>query len=408
MSEKKIGISGGTFDPIHCGHLVCADFVRHQLDLDAMVFLPAGQPPHKLDRRITSGKDRLEMVQLAIRDYPDFYASSLEIDRKGETYTVDTLEALHDLAGQRLDPSDTVVFYYLLGADALGNLLKWRRYRDVFALCEFVALMRPGYTLSSFAEDRRLAEAEGAVIHVLEGPLLPVSSTEIRRRIRCGESVGELLPPMVEQYIRKKKLYLQSDTLNTQEEWMRDLQERLSPKRYRHCVQVMEESGRLAERFGADREKCRIAGLLHDCARELSPEQYSWLGVCVPPDGQDAFDGYNGNLYHGRAGRILAERRYGIRDREILDAIGEHVTGRPGMSLVSSLVFLADYTEPGRVGEPFDTIRGKLADGLYPALQAACDATIRWVLQKNGPLGVETVRTRNDVLRKGNQNRGGT
>lgn len=396
MAIRKVGICGGTFDPIHRGHLACADFVRQQLSLDAVLFLPVGEPPHKLDRLVTPAPLRLEMVRRAVADEPFFQVSDLEIRRNGPTYTVDTLKQLHELV-DRKHAEDTVIFYYIVGADALGNLLKWRCYEEVFSLCEFVALLRPGYD-ELFRDDLRLVEAAGAVVHVLEGPCLPISSTEVRRAASAGESLTDLVPDGVATFIVSEGLYRELAPLDSLPEWQADLQKRLSEKRYLHCLRVMEESVRLADLFGADREKCQVAGLLHDCARELSREQFVWLGVPDIPAGHDLFDGFHPNLTHGRAGRILAQQRYGIQDPVILDAIGNHVTGRPEMDLVSAVVFLADYTEPGRVGESFDRIRAALAEGLYPAIVAACESTMAWILQKGMVLGVETLRTRNWAL----------
>lgn len=178
-----------------------------------------------------------------------------------------------------------------------------------------------------------------------------------------------------------------------------DVRKLLSPKRFTHSIGVMEESARLGGLFGADPERCRLAGLLHDCAKELTKQQYGWLGIktdeCGDYDGKEV-------LLHGEAGAILAEARYGVTDPEILEAVRCHITGKPEMGLLAQILFVADYTEPGRRGPHFDRVRSKIKEGSLPqAILAECDGTIRYNLEKNAvQICTETIRTRNWILQK--------
>ncbi len=200
----KIGICGGTFDPIHTGHLAVAELVRCEYGLDRVLFIPSGMPPHKSLEDVTAPVHRLNMVKCAVGSNSSFEAVAIEIERSGYTYTVDTLKELH-----RRYPEGTE-FNYIIGADVLLDLLTWRNAREVFKLTDFIAVMRPGFSDEAF--NKRLAELKREYeinIRSFEIPLLDISSTFIRDRIKAGKSVKYLVKEEVEEYIIKNKLYQQ-------------------------------------------------------------------------------------------------------------------------------------------------------------------------------------------------------
>jgi nicotinate-nucleotide adenylyltransferase len=187
---------GGTFDPIHNGHLVAASEVRSWFDLDEVVFVPTGQPWQKSERRVTAAEDRYLMTVIATASNPRFWVSRVDIDRPGPTYTVDTLRDLQ----KALPDAD---LYFITGADALGDIFTWRDAGDVFELAHFVGCTRPGYemdesTLKGIPEDK---------VTIVEIPALAISSTDCRRRQERGEPVWYLVPDGVVQYISKYSLY---------------------------------------------------------------------------------------------------------------------------------------------------------------------------------------------------------
>ena len=199
---SKIGIMGGTFNPIHIGHLIIAEDVRAKYGLDKVLFIPSGQPPHKSDSEVIDHEHRYEMVRLAVASNPGFEASRVEIDREGYTYTVNTLTELTE----RYDAGTS--FYFIIGADVIHELRTWREYEKVFKLCEFIAVLRPGYSESDFRNTIKQLDAEyGAKIHPLRSRLVDVSSTEIRERCMNGESVKYIVPEDVEKYIFDNGLY---------------------------------------------------------------------------------------------------------------------------------------------------------------------------------------------------------
>lgn len=202
---KRIGICGGTFDPIHIGHLIIAETVRQEMGLEKIVFIASGDPPHKNEERITSPKVRFDMVKLAIGDNPYFEASSIEIDRPGVTYTVDTLTQLCNQTSNRDDI--LCKFIFIIGVDVLRDIFTWRRYKDVFKLCEFAAVLRPGFNREEFDYYKKLAVDEGAIINEIAAPLIEISSSDIRNRITNCKSVKYMIPIQVEQYINDTNLY---------------------------------------------------------------------------------------------------------------------------------------------------------------------------------------------------------
>lgn len=196
----RVGVLGGTFDPIHIGHLVAAEEARVCLDLEKVAFVPANLPPHKLHLSVTATEHRLRMVQLAISDNPCFVLSRVDVDRFGPSFTVDTIELLRDEYGPNGE------LYFIMGADSLADLLTWHRPERLIRLCRIVALTRPGYR-ADLDELNRLLPGAIARVQLLEMPLLEISSTDLQRRVQMGLSIKYLVPPAVEAYIRQHGLY---------------------------------------------------------------------------------------------------------------------------------------------------------------------------------------------------------
>ncbi|MGO9083270.1 MAG: nicotinate-nucleotide adenylyltransferase [Streptosporangiaceae bacterium] len=194
---KRIGVMGGTFDPIHNGHLVAASEVGHVFALDEVIFVPTGQPWQKSARSVSPAEDRYLMTVIATASNPRFSVSRVDIDRPGETFTIDTLR---DLRAQR--PS--AEFFFITGADALARMISWRDTEELFELAHFVGCTRPGHRLSGHGlPDERVS--------LIEIPALAISSTECRDRVQAGEPIWYLVPDGIVQYISKRGLYADGD-----------------------------------------------------------------------------------------------------------------------------------------------------------------------------------------------------
>ncbi|MEO6472409.1 MAG: nicotinate-nucleotide adenylyltransferase, partial [Aeromicrobium sp.] len=189
-TRRRVGVMGGTFDPIHHGHLVAASEVQSWFDLDEVIFVPTGQPWQKADRAVSAAEDRYLMTVIATAANPRFAVSRVDIDRDGPTYTIDTLR---DIKASLPDAD----LYFITGADAMAALLTWRDHDELFALAHFVGCTRPGHELDA----KSLEGLPTDRISIIEIPALAISSTDCRHRVGTGEPVWYLVPDGVVQYI---------------------------------------------------------------------------------------------------------------------------------------------------------------------------------------------------------------
>lgn len=197
-----IGVLGGTFDPIHNGHLIIAEEARLKLGLSKVVFVPAGRPWLKGHRNIAPGEHRMEMIRLAIAPNPHFRLSAVDIERAGPSYTVHTLPDLRRELGGEVD------FYFILGVDALAQLPSWKEPQGVVQMCKLVAARRPWSRPLAIDRLERSIPSISSQIVFLENPLIDISSTDIRRRLAEGRSIHGMVPEAVERYIREQGLYI--------------------------------------------------------------------------------------------------------------------------------------------------------------------------------------------------------
>ena len=192
---------GGTFDPIHIGHLVTAEAVRLEYNLEKVIFIPASQPPHKQNSSVTAAFHRYIMTVMATYSNPYFFVSDIELNRPGLSYTIDTIKSLINQYGEKAD------FYFITGVDAVQDLATWHNIEDLLDLCHFVAATRPG-CISTIDNVIKYFGAKGRErIHRLATPELEISSTDIREKVRKGLSIRYIVPESVENYILKERLY---------------------------------------------------------------------------------------------------------------------------------------------------------------------------------------------------------
>ena len=191
---KRIGISGGTFNPIHLGHLFMAQTALEKFDLEKIIFVPSFWPPHKSRQHILDASKRLEMVRLAVKDNPSFEVSEVEINRGGKSYTIDTIRYFHNQY-----PSDAR-FFFILGYDSLANLHRWHQINELLKMTSFIVINRPGFK----PENPRIPKRK---VFSAMMPGLDISSSYIRKSLRSDKTVKYLVPEPVLEYIRKNNLY---------------------------------------------------------------------------------------------------------------------------------------------------------------------------------------------------------
>jgi nicotinate-nucleotide adenylyltransferase len=192
--KKKIGILGGTFDPIHLGHLVLAEQVKEKLGLDKVIFIPSASPPHKSKRKLSPAKDRFHMTKLALESNSTFLVSDIELKRKGLSYTVETLKQL-----KKQYPDSEI--YFLTGSDVLDEIHTWKNPEQIYKLAKVVIAIRPGF--DSFDSKNHFAK-KSMIVPITS---VDISSTQIRERVKKEQSIKYLVPAKVEEYIKKKRLF---------------------------------------------------------------------------------------------------------------------------------------------------------------------------------------------------------
>lgn len=371
--KQRIGLLGGTFDPVHEGHTGLGLGVLDAGYLDRLLVVPSGDPPHKTCA--ASAEDRWKMTVAACSCDKRLIPSRLELDRPGVTCAADTLHALREL----YPDAD---LYYLIGSDTLMTLHHWIRVQEVFSLCTFMVCLRLNEAdpAAVSSEISRLSALGGRFMTVPVRPY-PVSSTEIRASLSSGR-IPAGLNIAVQEYCICKGLYGLSGRLEQIDLWMDRLFAALKPKRFAHSLSVAHTAKRLAGLHGIDPLKAEQAGLLHDCAKSLPLEEMQEIARkhALPVD--KAFLS-NGALLHSVVGAVVAEQEYGMKDPEVLEAIRYHNTGHEGMSRLAMCVCLADSIEPLRESYPLlEKIRALSSRSLERALLLSLESTAEYVTSR--------------------------
>lgn len=394
----NIGIYGGTFDPPHAGHIAAAQAAMETLHLDKLLLIPDAQPPHKqLPEGSAAPQQRYDMTVLATASLGKrAEVSDMELRRAGVSYTADTLAAL-----RAQYPEDTL--YLLMGSDMFLSLHTWRRPEDIVALAHIAPFSRETEDESAAfdAQKAYLEQHFAAQVTVIPNPqVVEVSSTEIRARLARGQG-GELLPPPVWGYIQRERLYgTRTDLTHLTPEALRPIAlSYLKPKRMPHVLGTEQEAVRLAEKYGADVTKARIAALLHDCTKKLDMDEQ--LALCrqyaIPLDEleQKAL-----KLLHSKTGAAIARDVFAVDD-EIYNAILYHTTGKPDMTLLEKIIYLADYIEPTRDFPGVETLRRTVYEDLDRGLLLGLTMTIDEMEEMGNPVHHMTRDARDYLLKRG-------
>ena len=390
----KIGVYGGTFNPPHLGHLTAARTVYELLGLDLLLLIPAGLPPHKeLPAGSPTPEQRLEMTRLAGEQLglgDKVRALDIELERGGRSFTSDTLV---QLKAQYPDSE----LWLLMGTDMFLTLQAWHEPEKILSLAGIAAFGRTEEdTEELFSAQREYLYKTypQARIFTLTIPgVIDVSSTELREKLAKGQG-GNLLAPAVYGYILREGLY------NTDADLKRLPISRLRPvalsylkhRRIPHVLGTEQEAIRLAERYGADVEKARVAALLHDCTKKLDmPAQLALCGqygIALDELEQKAL-----KLLHSKTGTAIARDVFAVDD-EIYSAIWYHTTGHADMTKLEKIIYLADYIEPSRDFPGVDTLRKVCYEDLDKGLLLGLEMTIEEMTAMGNPVHRATVEAR--------------
>ncbi len=398
---KKVGIMGGTFNPIHNAHIAMAQAAYEQYDLDEVWFMPSKNPPHKENDDIVSEEHRKRMIQFAINDIPYFSFSDIELKREGVTYTSDTLKELTK------HYKDTK-FYFILGGDSLENFHKWHEPKKITKLCTILAVPRNGINQKQLKE---LCEKNNERLNGDFRPIsmntLSISSEQLRKKIEKGISVSAYCPDKVNRYIQFQELYGCQLPEISKNDILKFLESSLRPKRYRHTLGVAYTATNLAFCHGVLAKKAELAGLLHDCAKFLTDAEM--IDICNKNKIElTDIELKNTALIHQKLGAYLAKDKYGINDEEVLNAITVHTTGKPAMSTLEKIIYIADYIEPGRKMEvsPYslDTIRKECFHDLDNGLLMILENTVSFLMSYKNNIDNATMQTYEYYKKKGKEN----
>ncbi len=355
---SKIGIMGGTFDPIHNGHLKMAQAAYSEYHLDKVIFLTSGNPPHKKDRKILDASIRHIMVKRAISGIKHFEPCDWEVKRKEYSYTLTTLQHF-----KTVYPDDEI--FFIIGGDSLRDFHKWYKPEEILKLCTLLVYDRQGGKIcSAFAE-------------IIHGEKIDISSTQIREMVANNEDISGLVPKSVNDFIKRNRLYRKE--LDFEEK----LKKMLKPERFIHSLGVRDTAVKMAEIFGADIEKARISGLLHDNAKNMDK---LYERCCDLEVELDELEKENIGLVHAKLGAETAKCEFGITDSEILNAIRWHTLGKPDMSLLEKIVFVADLVEPGRCFPDLEKLRKLAFSDIDKALLECVKATIKVNMKRGTPV----------------------
>ena len=357
----KLGILGGTFNPIHNAHIQMAEIARDALGLDRVLLMVAADPPHKCVDGQVPAQRRLAMARLAAEGLNRIEASDLEIRRGGKSYMSDTLAALHV-------QHPAAELYLIVGSDMLADLKTWHCPKLVAQRAAIAAIARHGREAHDAQAAQELKERFGARVLLLGGNADPLSSTRIRERLAAGLPVETMLPAAVERDCYEQGTYFPPDVQRMQ----RRLRAVLTPKRYVHTMGVVRTAAALAARWGVDPQAARTAALLHDCAKYLDPVMLEVLG------GDDTGIA---SVQHAFAGAVVAKNVYDVQDEAVLRAIRLHSTGDAGMTMLDKATYLADLTEPNRNFPCVETMREFLSLGADYAMYRSLLRTRAYVEQ---------------------------
>ncbi len=381
----RIGIYGGTFNPPHLGHLISARFAMDFLELDKLLLIPAGEPPHKaVPEGSPTGEQRLEMTELAADALllpGRAEVSDMELRRGGKSYTADTLRALR----QEYPEAE---LWLLMGTDMFLTLQNWREPEVICSLAHLGAFTRTRSDTGEMLEiqGKYLSDRFGAKVCTIQLPqITPVSSTQLRAMLEQGEG-AQYLPPAVYGYILRHGLYgTHADLKTLTVDQLRACSlSMVYAKRHAHILGVEEEAVKLARRWGADEELARRAGILHDCTKYLKLEEH--LAICEAAGiGLDDMERSSEKLLHSKSGAAVAKNVYGQSD-QVYQAILYHTTGRADMTLLEKIVYLADYMEPNRSFEGVDKLRQLCYTDLDAALEMGLGMSVEDLKQRDVPI----------------------
>lgn len=360
---RKIGLYGGTFDPPHLGHTEMLLQAKKQLDLDMVIVLPCGDPVHKSG--VTNKQQRYEMCKIAFAGVDGIFVSDYEIEKPEKSYSLYTLRHFAEIYADS-------ELYFIIGSDSLEDFPKWHKPEEIAQLCVLTIAPRANHR---FNKAKEFAEKNyGATVVVLKDEPLNISSTELRYLVQFGLDIDGYVTSEVKEFIDKKGLYCELNEI------CQKVRGYLNHGRYLHTFYTTLEGMKLAKKLGVDVKKAFYACLLHDVAKYI--DQNDWWKYGFVNNGE-----YPPPVVHAFLGALVVQKDFGIEDKEIINAIKYHTTGRPNMSDLEKIVYVADIIEITR-GSALDEVRKKVYANFDEGFLACLKSSYNYAARR---VGVENV-----------------
>ncbi len=375
----RIGIYGGTFNPPHAGHVEAARQAIARLQLDKLLLIPAGHPPHKeLPDYAPTARERLELTELAIRDIPKAEVVDLEVNREGKSYTADTMQTL-----RRQYPEDQL--FLLMGTDMFLSFAHWYQPDKICRCATLVVMLREKEDLRirSLMEEkaREIRETLSGEVLFLENDILPMSSTDVRRMLTF-HAQKDMLPEAVMERIRQRGYYGVNRSLKglSMEQLEQVVVALLNPKRVAHVLGCRDTAVKLAEKHGENVTDAARAALLHDITKALSyPLQLQVCEVYRIPS--EELDLQSPKTLHAATGAWVAREIFG-ENEAVVEAIASHTSGKANMNLLQKIIYIADYMEPSRNFPGVEKLRETVDASLDAGVLMGLEMTVELLRQQ--------------------------
>lgn len=389
----RIGIYGGSFNPVHNGHIHLAKAAADEFELDRIYLVPSKISPHRSSAEYVPEEDRLEMLRLACEGDGRLCVCDYELKSDRVSYSIYTVEHFRsEYPGSEL--------FLLVGSDMLLSFDKWFRFEDILSQVTLCVVSRQGGDMDELEQKAQELRKFGNILISRSAPL-EISSTEIRKKIAKNSNFACYLDENVVQYIRSRELYsLRGErklNYNTEDK-KKFLKEHLSAKRYTHSMNVAAECRRLADKYGEDPDKAYFAGLLHDVCKEMPDDEQRELVI----SGGFTYcreELETRSLLHALAGAAFIKKEFGVEDIDILNAVRFHTVGRAGMSRLEEIVYLGDLISADRDYKDVDKMRKLAYTSLNAAMLEAFAFSMRSVIKKGGLIPICTAEGYNFYTR---------
>ncbi len=382
----RIAIYGGTFNPVHIGHVNLLQGFVDALKFDKVIVIPTNIPPHKNVSLTADAQTRLEMCKRAF-DFSNVCVSDIELKRQEKSYSINTVNQLKETY-----PNDEL--FFLMGSDMFLSLETWYRYDELKKLITFCAASRNKEDKEKLEKHAKVLEKNGAKTIVVDIDVIDLASAQIRERIMFGEEYTSLVPPKVAEIIEEKSLYSFEKSV---EYFTAEIRKKLDDNRFTHSLCVAESANYLAKKYGANCKKAYIAGLLHDITKQTSEQEQLQLiekfGILFE-DGEKQCKA----LWHAVTGCAYVKHVLGFKDEDFLNSIRYHTTSRKDASLLEDVVYIADFISADRNYPDVDVMREKSQRSLREAKIYGLSYTIEDNKKKGRMVGQNTVEAYNELI----------